>query len=140
MVTDFLSVLQCKHLSLHSTKARRDECYHNTAVSQIVIFLFNFCLSVTNKVEGCNLGISHLLNFYVDHMRRIVFVLERKYVLYLHINFQESDMEKGADAETLSAEILTDCGNFVFLRLHFSHICYKKSKDCGFVTYLIQYL
>ena len=33
------------------------------------------------------------------------------------------DMVKGADAWTLSAEILADCGNFAFLGINFTQIC-----------------
>ena len=34
-----------------------------------------------------------------------------------------ADMEKGADAQTLSAEIYADCGNFASLGLNFTQIC-----------------
>ena len=36
-----------------------------------------------------------------------------------------ADMEKDADTQTLSAEILTDCGNFVSMSVHFNQICCK---------------
>ena len=51
-----------------------------------------------------------------------------------------ADMEKGADTRTLSAEIMTDCVNAVSMWQHFTQICCQKLKDCGFVTYLMQYL
>ena len=45
---------------------------------------------------------------------------------------KKPDMEKTADALTLSAEMLADCGNFVSVQLNFAEI--------GVVLFLMQYL
>ena len=50
-----------------------------------------------------------------------------------------ADMKKGVDTRTLSAEILTECGNCLLKTLNFSCICFLKLKYYGTFTYIIQY-
>ena len=51
----------------------------------------------------------------------------------------QADMRKGSDMQTLSAEILMDCGNCLLETLNFSFICFLKLKYYGTFTYIIQY-
>ena len=50
-----------------------------------------------------------------------------------------TDMLKGVDTRTLSAEILTDCGNCSLATLNFSFICFLMLKYYGTFTFIIQY-
>ena len=50
----------------------------------------------------------------------------RTLAIFLCDGNPKTDMEKSADARTLSAEILADCGNFVSLGLNFTQICGKR--------------
>ena len=49
------------------------------------------------------------------------------------------DMRKGVDTQTLSAEILTDCGNCLLATLNNFFICFLMLKYYGTFTYIIQY-
>ena len=52
--------------------------------------------------------------------------------------FLRSDMRKGSDARTLSAEVLMDCGNIKPDTKKFTLICNQTWKYYGIIVYLIK--
>ena len=56
----------------------------------------------------------------------------------VHVKYM-TDMRKGADALTLSAEILINCGKFMLEALHFSLVLFLMLKCYGTFTYIMKY-
>ena len=50
-----------------------------------------------------------------------------------------SDISSRHEKRTLSAEILTDCGNCLLATLNFSCVCFLMVNYYGTFTYIIQY-